>query len=304
MGSWKKAIRMMTVLGTLLLLCIGSASAASIGVGTVDADGGLRLRAEANTRSAILNTAYTGDTVVVLEEAGDGWYKVDYKSVQGYMCGDYLNIETTVEMDLGYGEVDVDTKLNVRSGPGTDFAKVGALSNRTVVKITGIREGWYHISYGWGKSGYVSSQYVDLCLDEDGSRGDDPEGSDLTSLEAQVVEEALKYVGVPYVWGGASPKGFDCSGFTMYVYAKFGYSIPHGASSQQRSLSQKVSKDELRPGDLVFFHKPGSKYLADHVGIYLGNDKFIDANSDTDTVIVETLSSKKNYSAARRILGE
>ncbi len=304
MGSWKKTIRMLTVLGALLLLCVGTASAASIGVGTVDADGGLRLRAEANTDSTILNTAYTGDVVMVLEEAGNGWYKVDSKSVEGYMSGEYLNIETTVEMDLGYGKVDVDSILNVRSGPGTDFDKVGSLAARTVVKITGMENGWYHIAYGEDKTGYVSSEYLVPCLNENGNRGDDPGAADLTALEAQIVEEALKYVGVPYVWGGASPRGFDCSGFTMYIYAKFGYSMPHGASSQQRTLTTKVSKDELRPGDLVFFHKKGSKYLADHVGIYLGNDQFINASSNTDTVIIETLSSKKNFSAARRVLSE
>jgi peptidoglycan DL-endopeptidase CwlO len=90
---------------------------------------------------------------------------------------------------------------------------------------------------------------------------------------ASVVAIAQRYLGVPYVWGGASPSGFDCSGLTMYCYAQVGVSLSHGATDQQHA-STPVSLSNLRPGDLVFF---GSLSFSHHVGIYVGGGQMIDA---------------------------
>ncbi len=305
MISMKKSLRVMTAIGALTLLCVGSASAANLGVGTVTADGGLRLRAEANTTSAILNTAYNGETVVVLEEAEDGWYKVDYKSVEGYMFGEYLDIETTIETDLGYGEVNVDSVLNVRSGPGTDYDKLGTLSAGTVVEITGMEDGWYHIAYGEEKAGYVSSDYIVLCQDQYGTKGEEAAVA-ASDLEAQIVAYAKEFLGVPYVWGGNGPKGFDCSGFTKFVYNHFGYTINRSASYQINN-GVSVTFDELRPGDLVFFKNPGEKYPVSHVGIYIGDGQFIHAcsNPGSKKVMINNFSDgsyRAKFWGARRII--
>ena len=88
----------------LSALCVVGASAASVGAGTVDVDA-LRLREEASTSSTILATASKGDTVVVLEDAGNGWYKVDYKSVEGYMSAEYLTVSEKADVAIGYGLV-------------------------------------------------------------------------------------------------------------------------------------------------------------------------------------------------------
>ena len=99
-------------------LCAITASAAS-GVGTVEADA-LRLRAAAGTEAAILATAPKGATVVVLEDIGNDWYKVDYNTVEGYMSGEYLTIAEKADVSIGYGVVHTDgAALNVRSGPST-----------------------------------------------------------------------------------------------------------------------------------------------------------------------------------------
>ena len=89
----------------------------------------------------------------------------------------------------------------------------------------------------------------------------------------EVVGIAQQYLGVPYVWGGASPSGFDCSGLVMYCYGKIGISLPHGATDQQH-MSQPVSLGSLMPGDLVFFGGPSYSY---HVGIYVGGGSMIEA---------------------------
>jgi peptidoglycan DL-endopeptidase CwlO len=93
------------------------------------------------------------------------------------------------------------------------------------------------------------------------------------SSHSSVVSIAQRYLGVPYVWGGASPSGFDCSGLTMYVYAQIGIYLAHGATAQQHA-SNPVSLGSLEPGDLVFFGNASYSY---HVGIYVGGGQMIAA---------------------------
>jgi len=112
-----------------------------------------------------------------------------------------------------------------------------------------------------------------------------------------VVGIAMQYLGVPYRWGGADPSGFDCSGFSMYVYAKVGVSLPHHAASQY-GMGTPVSKDQLAPGDLVFFNGLG------HMGIYIGGGQFIHAPHTGDVVKISSLSDSwyaATWVGARRL---
>jgi cell wall-associated NlpC family hydrolase len=114
-----------------------------------------------------------------------------------------------------------------------------------------------------------------------------------------VVGIAMRYLGVPYVWGGASPSGFDCSGFVMYVYAQMGVSLPHYTGAQWNS-GVPVSRDQLQSGDLVFFNGLG------HVGIYIGGGQFIHAPHTGDVVKISSLGESwyaATYDGARRITG-
>jgi cell wall-associated NlpC family hydrolase len=117
-----------------------------------------------------------------------------------------------------------------------------------------------------------------------------------------LIREALRNRGVPYVWGGASRGGFDCSGFVRYVFQKQrGIKLPHSASGQAR-LGTPVGRDELQPGDLVFF----STYRRgiSHVGIFIGDDRFVHAASSGSNVRIDSLSSRyfrTRLRAARRI---
>jgi peptidoglycan DL-endopeptidase CwlO len=116
------------------------------------------------------------------------------------------------------------------------------------------------------------------------------------STHGGVVGIAMRYLGVPYRWGGASPSGFDCSGLVMYVYAQVGVSLPH-SSYAQYGAGVPVSRSQLQPGDLVFFNGLG------HVGIYIGGNQMIHAPHTGDVVKISSLTGwyASEYVGARRI---
>ncbi|HVJ50037.1 C40 family peptidase [Desulfitobacterium sp.] len=107
--------------------------------------------------------------------------------------------------------------------------------------------------------------------------------SSSSSSAAAVISTAKRYLGVKYVWGGTSPSGFDCSGFTQYVFAQHGISLPR-VSQDQFNQGRTVSLSNLQPGDLIFFSLDQDKVI-DHVGIYTGNGQFINASSSKGVTI-------------------
>ena len=126
--------------------------------------------------------------------------------------------------------------------------------------------------------------------------GSAPVGPAPPPTHSSVVSIAMHYLGTPYVWGGASPSGFDCSGLVMYVFSQVGVSLPH-SSYAQYGMGSPVSRDQLQPGDLVFFDGLG------HVGIYVGGGSFIHAPHTGDVVRISSLSGwyASTYVGARRI---
>ncbi len=317
MSYFQRALRGAAAAGIVFSLCV-SGAAASVGVGTVNGDG-LRLRAESNTSSSILGRAYTGDHVIVLEDAKDGWYKVNYECVEGYMSAEYLDVSDKADGDLGYGKVEADgSVLNMRSGPGTSYDRTKKIPDGTVVKLVGMDSGWFKIEYK-DTQGYVSSDYIAICAEKADSpaaaqyetpqaRGQNSTGvwgnGVSTTTGLQVVEYGKSFLGAPYVYGGNGPDCFDCSGFTKYVYSHFGYSINRTASNQMKN-GVAVSSDQLQAGDLIFFRNPGDNKPASHVGIYIADGKFVHASSDRYVVEIDTLYSSYNsrtYVGARRLL--
>ena len=286
------------VLGTVFtaMFTVGS-SAATLGAGTVTADA-LRLRDTPAAEGEILATASGGTSVVVLEDTGNGWYKVNFNAVEGYMSSEYLTVSTTADAALGYGLVDTDgSSLNMRAAAGTSYDTVASIPGGTVLELEGVDNGWYKVTYS-GKTGYVSSDYITITTEPDATE------TASSDLGAQIVAYAEEYLGTPYVLGGNGPNQFDCSGFTKYVYSHFGYTLNRTATDQlQNGVS--VSKDELQPGDLVFFKYRTSKPVS-HVGIYIGNGEFIHASTNRYVVQIDQMESghyANVYVYARRIIG-
>jgi peptidoglycan DL-endopeptidase CwlO len=131
-----------------------------------------------------------------------------------------------------------------------------------------------------------------------GAAASTPEGTTVAppNVHGGVVGVAMRYLGVPYVWAGASPSGFDCSGFVMYVFAQIGVSLPH-SSYAQFGMGTPVSISQLQAGDLVFFSG------ASHVGIYIGGGQFVHAPHTGDVVKISSLSGyySSAFAGGRRI---
>jgi cell wall-associated NlpC family hydrolase len=128
------------------------------------------------------------------------------------------------------------------------------------------------------------------------------DASKLKGPHAEVVRVAARYLGVPYIWGGTTPTGFDCSGLAQYCYAQIGLALPRTSREQFRAGAYipPDRKDLLEPGDLVFFGYEGDANRIHHVGIYAGGGSFIHAPQSGDVVRVTSLSERSDYVGACR----
>ena len=291
-----KVIRSLAAAGLALTMTTGVAFA-SIGSAVVTGDS-LRLRSEASTSSAILATAAKGSQVTVLEDGGDGWYKVVYNDVEGYMSAEWLQVTlddgTVEEEPVPLAEepeepqeqkaIVTDGPLNVREGAGTDYAKVGSLSLGTMVTVLNDEgNGWYQISTG-SLTGYVSADYVQFY---DGTYT----GS---TLGASAAAMATQLLGCRYVSGAAGPSSFDCSGLMYYIYKQLGHPIARGSSSQYYQSGYFVPINQMQPGDLIFFFdrrfdSSGGTLPTTHVGMYVGGDQFIHASTTSYRVQYDSI---------------
>lgn len=200
-----------------------------------------------------------------------------------------------VAFAAGQSGIVLTSVLNIRTQPNTECEIAGQYTYGTVVDIVGIEGAWYKIKYN-GADAYLISDYVKVIDPSEASRyaADRSKGQ-------RVVDIAMEYIGTPYVYGGMSPSGFDCSGFAKYCFSKVGVNLSRTAASQT-SNGTYISKDQLIPGDLVFFVTDG--YSISHVGIYAGGGMMVHSPRPGKRVELVTIESgyyANTYSTARRI---
>lgn len=193
----------------------------------------------------------------------------------------------------------------LRERPSSSSRKIKILAEGTILKLLYCHGNWAKVAMADGACGFV---YRALLAHKAGSSSDnvaasstDDQKDDPSNITSKLVQTALACRGIRYSRGGTSRGGFDCSGFTRYVFAKYGVSLPHSSAAQAR-MGTPVSRDELRPGDLVFFQT--NRRGISHVGIYIGNNRFVHAATHGRGVTVDSLSSAyyaSRYRGARRV---
>jgi cell wall-associated NlpC family hydrolase len=235
---------------------------------------------------------WASDAVKALHRAGvingydDGNFYPGNSSSRAQVAQVMMNFDKICIQELLDGIlVDCDGYLNMREGPGTEYAVITQLPSGAMAKLLGAQGVWYYVTYN-GYTGYVHSDYCTLTTYVEPNENP-------SELRQEIISFAKTLIGIPYVWGGNSPsEGFDCSGFVKYVFDHFSISLPRVAE-QQYNYCTRIEKSQLKAGDLVFFSSSSSNGI-EHVGIYIGNsdgytDAFIHASSSKG-VIVSSLS--------------
>jgi cell wall-associated NlpC family hydrolase len=254
----------------------------------------VRLREGPSTSKRIKTELNDGEVFYEFERKGQ-WVLVasSASGLKGWVHGDYLR-KTDKTANRPYS-VNGDG-VNFRASPNVDAVIIAALDHATEVGVLGRNEKWSFIEYR-GQQGWMYSEYLRPL-----GRGTVVPQSE---VGLRLIARAKAMQGTPYVWGGESDGGVDCSGLIYKLLLEEGADnkcLPRRASTQMAGLGSAVDKENLRPGDLVFFstYKSG----ASHVGIYLGDGDFIHASSAPGKVCISNMSEgyyKKRFVGARRI---
>lgn len=206
-----------------------------------------------------------------------------------------------------YGDANATVTGNMvryRTSPGGDI--IGNFNSGSRIYISGTSGAWYEVSCN-GTVGYVHSSFVSVDSAAANTTVTVAEATPApaappanSAAGGSIVSTAMSYQGVPYVYGGTSPEGFDCSGLCYYVYQQCGYSIERVAHSIYVSTGTAVTYDQLAPGDIICF---GNASYVWHVGIYIGGGQFIHAPYTGAVVRVESLSGTylSNFVCAKRV---
>ncbi|MDR1001503.1 MAG: C40 family peptidase [Clostridiales bacterium] len=315
----KEAARAIAV-GTLFTAFMAAAAYGQ--TGAVNSDG-VNLRTAGNPDSSISGVINSGESVTITSLVGD-YYQVSYNGRSdlyihiGYV--DIPDMAVTVPVDEIATESSSDAEeigaarsemyalvrsgdgINIRSDANTDASIIATVPDQTAIKVVESWDNWTKVAYD-GETGYVKNDYVEL------KKGVIPEAQAAvaSSKGSQVIAYAKKFLGTPYRWGGTNlNRGVDCSGFVYSVYRNFGVSLNRSSSSMS-SNGTRVSKANLKTGDLVFFDTSGRNNGAiSHVGIYIGDGNFIHSSSGSSyCVTISSLSEAyyvRTYVTATRVI--
>lgn len=298
----------------------------------VTAGSTVNIRAKANTNCSVLGWAGAGQ-IVTVKSKGQEWSKISLNGVEGYVKNEFLayadDVATYVQNNTDTIAIINSGSLRLRAEAGTGSTCLAYLPAGGSYLVLSEESGWTKIQVTDSLSGYVSNDYVTITKgkpnnytailvqqepaggnsgnsgNENSTGSDTPAdipagGSGITSCTGQdIANYAVQFVGNPYVYGGTSlTEGADCSGFVMRVYADFGISLTRTAY-YQASDGIEVSISQLVPGDLIIFDY-GSGTIQ-HVGIYIGNNKYVHAANSSLGIVISNLNTSSVYSCRRII---
>lgn len=260
-------------------------------LGVANVDTYLNIREEADEGASIIGKLPVNAGCEVIKEEND-WYYIQSGSVTGYvkaeyiLTGDEANKVAKENLSMvAYVNADV---LMVREEKSTDSKILSYVANGEEVEVAATADDWTQVNID-DITGYVKTEYVDIyktlpkAVSVQELKEEEAEANGYSSTAAELVAYAEQFLGNPYVWGGTSlTNGTDCSGFTMSVYAHFGYSLSRTSAAQSNN-GTRVSLDELQPGDLLFYNHGSS---IGHVAIYIGNGQIIHASTEKTGIII------------------
>ncbi|MED0967718.1 SH3 domain-containing protein [Bacillus paramycoides] len=268
----------------------------------------LRVRTGPATYHSVIGGVLNGTTLNVIGSEGS-WFKVNYQGKTGYVSSEFMKFvkggtatpEQPKQPEQGaIGDYYINASaLNVRSGEGTNYRIIGALPQGQKVQVISENYGWSKINYN-GQTGYIGTRFlsktpvggaVDNKPNNNQNNNQNNNNNNNTSNNSGDSSSLLAYAksmqGVPYVWGGTSANGVDCSGYIYHVYKKFGHNISRQSVAGYWSSLPQTSSPQ--PGDLIYF-KDTYKAGPSHMGIYLGGGSFIQAG-DKGVAIVSLSNS-------------
>lgn len=290
-----------------------AATSSNLRLGTTT-DNKVNLRGGPSTDHAVLGQLSAGVQLEVIGES-NGWYKVaTSKGTVGWITDDFLKIgggQAAAAKPSGpiVGAVG-EASVNLRKGPNTAFGSFGRMAEGVKLEVLARNGSWYKVRSPRGTVGWVARDLVNISADAAARvpvTNDVPALPKVQAPAAPAVNKpsaptiaasndaasvALRYVGARYVYGGASPSGFDCSGLTSYVYRQLGVSLPHKASAQfSTRYGQRVSFGNLAAGDLVFFANTAGPGIT-HVALYVGGGMMVSANTPRTGVQYVSINSR------------
>ncbi|WP_104522665.1 C40 family peptidase [Blastococcus atacamensis] len=291
---------------------LAAQQAAAVAAGAQLEKATAELAAAQQSVRSVARTAYTGESMgsfqaMMMSESADEFVSrvTTLQTIAGHQTG---LVERAAAANVAAAQAQA-TATKAATDAQATFDAVAAQQADLQKQIDEFKAQFNQLSAEERRAAVAESSHTDEAAGEeraDGARASRDDRSApapsapvvANSQAAQVaVNAALAQRGKPYVWAAGGPNAFDCSGLTQYAFRAAGISLPH-SSRGQSGMGQAVSRDQLQPGDLVFFYRPVS-----HVGIYIGNGQMVHAPTSGDVVKIGSVDSMRGFSGARRIAG-
>ena len=270
----------------------------------------LNMRQSFSSEANIVEKIQMGQKVKCIGESEE-WLRVEYNGRTGYVAAEFTSAEMVFVPVDQTRYVDA-TGLNVRAQPNAEAEVLAKLSKDDKVKRIGVGDGWSLVKTSGGTEGYVSSEYLTetvpasvIAAQQAAQAASQPKSSPVVSNPGAVVgnadintivEIAWSGLGVPYVGGGSSLSGFDCSGYTSWIYRQVGINISRSSYSYL-NVGMEVPMSDIRPGDIIAMdtNRGDGRTVISHVGIYVGGGQVLHASWNRQRIAPTDLGSLSAY---------